>query len=660
MNKISVVLPCYNVEPYVERAIQSLINQQYQNLEIIVVNDGSTDKTYDALLKIKKIDTRIKVFTQKNKGYGATVNLGIEHSTGDYIAILEPDDYLDNDYYSPLVAAAEGMWADVVFYNSYFECRQGFKKRLVSLYTPAKFINSVLLTDEEINHRLALGNVGICFALYRRDFLEKNNIVLNDTAKTYEDVPFVGAVLNMADKVAIVAGGGYHYNRDIPGQSVTNQNRFVSILNVTQRFFDENRLKPNREAAIRGYFLKHLAVYWHKVVSMELKECILTMMHDIACDNTLICEEWTYQFVKDKLPKLKFSKGNTKPISPNIMALKDLPPLSKVLLEGSYHQFVGFARYKLARMLEENVPTINFLNEIYCLLNVPHIEKNDMVKYIIASIMAREDFISLFKLSNTMAVKLMAKSRALGIIPDIAVYCEDEKFSQILVEDAQIYQFDELVGISSIKPYYQFFERANKNAISFLEFLKDKSIAVVGNSPCELNKNKGNQIDQHDVVIRFNNFEINEQTIVDYGSKASVWMCTPTLESIKLREDIACMDFILTPGVNAYIPKFRLDCLVNLAQSGIKIGMFDASRYMRTYDMRIFSLGLLTILWLIDHKDQFRSISIYGFSLTDQLDGVKHYFSGDPSAGKQLSFHKWSKEALILNSLIESGEVKKC
>ena len=144
------------------------------------------------------------------------------------------------------------------------------------------------------------------------------------------------------------------------------------------------------------------------------------------------------------------------------------------------------------------------------------------------------------------------------------------------------------------------------------------------------------------------------------GVLPHVWGCTPTLESLKFREDSGSIDFILFPKTNSYIPQYRMDYLENLNQAGSRIAAFDVSSYMRRYDLRIFSLGLLMVLLLADYRNNVNSISIYGFSLTDQLNGVKHYFSGDPSAGKLLSFHKWSKEALILNTLIEQGLVNKC
>lgn len=660
MHKISVILPCYNVEPYVGRAIQSLLDQQYDNLEVIAVDDGSVDDTYRVLLAIKKKDKRIKVLKQDNQGYGTAVNLGIKNSTGDYIAILEPDDYLDNDYYGPLVAAIQGLSADAVFYNSYFECRQGFRDKLVSLYMPPRFYGSQILSNDEICHRLILGNVGICFALYRKSFLMENNIYLDMDAKAYEDVSFVGSILNMSERVAVIAGGGYYYNRDIPNQSVTNHQRFASILTITQNFFNRVRLKPARDAAIRGYFLKHLTVYYKKTNSLELKSLLLKMMSYLVKGRTILAEDWVHGFLKSALSDLNYVKQNLAVTTKPLPDAKDLPAMVKVLNEGSYFQFLGFARYKLARALEENVPTANILNDIFCLLNVPSVEKNNMIGDSVASILSREDFFSLYRLNNSLSVKIIAKARILGIVPNLSVYCDIDNFSRFLVEDMTIISYPELATVKEIKPYFDFYNQANKNGIVLLKELYGKSIAIVGNSPCELNKRKGSDIDAHDVVIRFNNFQINQELELDYGKKTTIWACTPTLESLKLREDLGSFDFVITPKVNNYIPEFRSSCLLNMGHAGIDVALFDVAHFMRKYDMRVLSLGLLVILWLAENSDQFKQVSIYGFSLIDQLNGVKHYFSGDPSAGKQLSFHKWSKEALVLNSLIETGVIKKC
>lgn len=662
MKKISVILPCHNIAPYVKRSVLSVLRQQYSNVEVVVVDDGSTDDTLQILKAIQsEYPSQVRIVQQVNQGYGTAVNSGIRNASGDYIAILDPDDYIDNDYYAPLMATAEGLCTDVVFYNSYFECRQGFRNKLVSIYQPKRFTGSLLLNQEEICTRLAFGNVGICFAIYKKSFLEENYILLDDKARAYEDVSFIAAVLNMSERVAIMAGGGYYYNRDIPGQSVMNRQRFSSILKIVENFFNNYHIKPSKESAIRGYFLKHLSVYWHKSNgSVELQNSILKLISKISDGQKILLEEWTYQFIRKQLPNLSFKKENLLPISPSVTPLKDLPSIQTVLNDASYLQFMGYARYKIARMLEENVPVANILNDIYALLNTPGFQRSNIITNAVKMLLTKEEFSSLFRSNNVLAVRLMSLARAIGSIPDLSIYSEDRKFANLLAEDSSITEFPELENIRFLKMVRKFYNETDSNLEAFKNYIRGKKIAIVGNSPCELNKQKGKLIDSYDVVIRFNNFEINENTKADYGEKVSVKACTPSLETLKLKEDAGCIDFMLLPKANNFIPGFRLNYLMNLSQAGTRIAMFDIEYFMRKYDMRIFSLGLSMILWFAENKDLAQLVTVFGFSLTDQLDGVKHYFSGDPSAGKQLSFHKWSKEALILNSLIENGVIHKC
>ncbi|MGL6105767.1 glycosyltransferase family 2 protein [Romboutsia sp.] len=90
--KISVIVPVYNVEKYLERCLNSLLNQTYKNLEIILINDGSTDSSEEIRKKYSKQDEKIKFISQENKGIAETRNVGIKNSTGEYIAFLDSDD----------------------------------------------------------------------------------------------------------------------------------------------------------------------------------------------------------------------------------------------------------------------------------------------------------------------------------------------------------------------------------------------------------------------------------------------------------------------------------------------------------------------------------------------------------------------------------------
>ena len=96
MNKISIIIPIYNVEQYLPQCLDSIINQTYKNLEIILINDGSTDNSGKICDNYAKVDNRIHVFHKKNEGVSSARNLGLEKCTGDFIGFVDPDDFIEN------------------------------------------------------------------------------------------------------------------------------------------------------------------------------------------------------------------------------------------------------------------------------------------------------------------------------------------------------------------------------------------------------------------------------------------------------------------------------------------------------------------------------------------------------------------------------------
>src|SRR5699024_3677407 len=96
MIRYTVIMPAYNVEQYIERAIESILNQTLTDWELIIVNDGSIDKSGDIADKYSKKDSRIRVIHQKNKGSGYARQAGVDASKGEYICFVDPDDFLDS------------------------------------------------------------------------------------------------------------------------------------------------------------------------------------------------------------------------------------------------------------------------------------------------------------------------------------------------------------------------------------------------------------------------------------------------------------------------------------------------------------------------------------------------------------------------------------
>ena len=115
--KISVIIPAYNAEKYITRTLNSIISQTYKELEILVINDGSTDNTQRIVEDIIKQDTRIKLFNKENGGVSSARNLGIEMAQGDYISFVDSDDYIESNMYESLIFTITSQKVDVVRCN---------------------------------------------------------------------------------------------------------------------------------------------------------------------------------------------------------------------------------------------------------------------------------------------------------------------------------------------------------------------------------------------------------------------------------------------------------------------------------------------------------------------------------------------------------------
>lgn len=114
MPLVSVVIPVYNVEKYLDKCIQSVLSNSYRSIELICVNDGSKDKILSILQKYARLDKRVKVIDQQNGGVSSARNAGIKYSTGKYLAFIDADDYVSSDYFEKLVSSAEEYNADIV------------------------------------------------------------------------------------------------------------------------------------------------------------------------------------------------------------------------------------------------------------------------------------------------------------------------------------------------------------------------------------------------------------------------------------------------------------------------------------------------------------------------------------------------------------------
>ena len=170
-NKVSIIVPIFNTSQYLVKCIKSIMNQSYKNLEIILINDGSTDNSLELCQRLALEDDRIKVFSQENKGLSTTRNLGIGYATGDYICFIDSDDYLENDMIEVLLKNAISANADVSSIRAFVHTRDGEIRKYSN---DPRSINIYDNIDKIVN-AYANGNISIAMwdKMFKKTFIEK-------------------------------------------------------------------------------------------------------------------------------------------------------------------------------------------------------------------------------------------------------------------------------------------------------------------------------------------------------------------------------------------------------------------------------------------------------------------------------------------------------
>lgn len=222
---VSVVVPIYNVEQYLRECVDSILAQTHKNIEVILVNDGSTDGSLEIMREYEASDSRVVVVDKPNGGYGHSVNRGIETATGTWLSIIEPDDIIDMRMYSDLLKNAtlkDGTLADIVksSYWLYYDHEDG-----TAPYTHApnlmRFMPGGRCVLEKRNLReLLFHHPSIWSAIYRRDFIEKHHIrMIEPKGAGWADNPWFLDTVLQAESIVWWPRAYYFYRQTNPGAS---------------------------------------------------------------------------------------------------------------------------------------------------------------------------------------------------------------------------------------------------------------------------------------------------------------------------------------------------------------------------------------------------------------------------------------------------------
>ena len=216
MAKVSVLVPIYNVEQYLPQCLDSLCAQTLNSLEIICINDGSTDASEAILDEYAKNHTNIIVINKKNSGYGDSMNRGLEAATGEYIGIVESDDYIDENAFEKLYELAKKHDADMVKANYYYHSEDN--DELHEVIHEQKLNKPMMISDD---YKILLEEPGIWSGIYRREFLLNKKIRFRTTpGASYQDTGFFFKTLCAAEKIVYTKDAFLHYRVDNANSSV--------------------------------------------------------------------------------------------------------------------------------------------------------------------------------------------------------------------------------------------------------------------------------------------------------------------------------------------------------------------------------------------------------------------------------------------------------
>lgn len=322
MKLISIIVPIYNSENYIERCVNSLINQTYKNLEIILINDGSTDNSIKLCEAFAKKDKRVKIINKENEGVSIARNIGIENSHGDYIMFVDIDDWIDNDTIEQMYNVVKKENVDIVKCNSVNEF---LSKKTYNLI--ADEISNIRMVDNKYKIEIlkilsTTSKLNVVWGqLVRKDIIE--NIRFESNIGYGEDLLFNVQCLKKCTSMYFLNKSLYHYyiNQDGICRDYSKQvldKKIQDVLYIYPQILDIVNSWDNKfEKQISGKFIKELLenilrmimVYEDEVLYKKIIADIINNKNYRKCIGNLTKEDIIIRKYKFKIPlKLLYDK----------------------------------------------------------------------------------------------------------------------------------------------------------------------------------------------------------------------------------------------------------------------------------------------------------------------------------------------------------------
>lgn len=237
---VSIIVPVYNVESYLEECLNSIVKQTYKNIEVILINDGSTDNSLCICEDYVSKYHNIQVISQENKGLGPARNRGVELSKGDYLMFVDSDDWIVEDAVELFIKSISDFQGVIDFVDSskYIEYNQQTGSA-EEIFRRGVYGLSTIKTDIEKGNYLLNSSSMVCMKLFRREFIVQNNIIM--PALPYEDNAVLPEIVFKANNILVSNKAFYVYRINRGGSIIQNAENRFKMVKVCEYIIDKGK-----------------------------------------------------------------------------------------------------------------------------------------------------------------------------------------------------------------------------------------------------------------------------------------------------------------------------------------------------------------------------------------------------------------------------------
>lgn len=268
---VSLIMPVYNVEKYLSKALESVQNQTLKNFELIIVNDGSTDKSIDIIEEFCNKNKNFRLINQENQGPSAARNTGIKESIGEYIGFMDSDDYLEPEFLESLYNAAVENDADIACcnFNTYYPAQN------LKIYMPFTSFPGVYSKTKAL--RKLILDIGVHYFVWnklsKRSLFFDNNLTFDKMY--FEDIATSPKMFYYADKIVFLGKALYNYtSREssiLHSMNVIKINDYIRALGVIRNFLENEKVYKNYNGHIWIYSQRVKIVSYYYILMLHAK-----------------------------------------------------------------------------------------------------------------------------------------------------------------------------------------------------------------------------------------------------------------------------------------------------------------------------------------------------------------------------------------------------